>query len=64
MTQVLEAKQDSPGLGHAGRVLDYLVTTFLAAVARAIRHRCVKDRGMRAYRPVSRRKKIDMKPVG
>lgn len=42
--QALQAKQVHGGPGHAGRVLYQLVVAFLAAVARAIRHRQAKHR--------------------
>ena len=44
MTQALQAKRGNRELSHAGRVLDQLVVAFLAAVARAIRHRRAKHR--------------------
>jgi hypothetical protein len=65
MTQVLEVKQGNREFGHAGRVLDYLVTTFLAALARAIRHRCAKDREMiRVCRPAPQAEEMEIKPGG
>lgn len=54
MTQALQAKQGTRGLGQAGWILDHWIAAFLAAVARAIRRRRAKHRAtMQAANPIS-----------